>query len=145
MRFSSTDRARPGRGSGAILTWLALASLLVSAGAGATVAVPCAHHGHAGHRAPEPAEGRTEAVAVEHDRHDSPGHETHGPDRPDEGGNCDCAGSCTISSGAPLDRHAGVVTELLGFHSIDLLPAVREPHANFRAWLFPLPNAPPRT
>jgi len=145
MRFSSSDRARPGRASGAILTWFAIASLLVSAGVGATVPVPCAHHGHAGHRVPEPTKDRTDAGALEHGLHGSPGHQSHGQDRPDDRDACDCAGSCTITSGAPLDRYVGVVTALLGLDSIDLLPAVREPRTNLRAWLFPLPNAPPRT
>lgn len=83
------------------------------------------------------------AGAHEQDLHGSSGHQTHGPDGSDEEGTCDCAGSCTISSSAPMDRHAGEVTELLGFDSIDLLPAAREPHARLRSWLFPLPNAPP--
>jgi hypothetical protein len=152
MRSSSTDRARPARVSGAILTWLAVASLLVTAGAGAIVAVPCAHHGHAGHSVPAPIEGQTYAGTVGQAGHDALHHQTHasdhashGPDRPDEDGGCDCAGSCTISSSAPQDSHAGIVTPLFGYDAIDLLPAVREPHAHFRPWLFPLPNAPPRT
>jgi hypothetical protein len=146
MRYPSPDRARPGRVPGAILTWLAVASLLVSAGAGGTVAIPCAHHGHGGHGKSIPVDDRDGPDRLARERHPSPAHSNHAPDRQDnDGGECDCAGSCTLASSAPMERYAEVVTTLLGVDSVDLLAAAREPRAHLRAWLFPLPNAPPRS